>query len=87
LAIEDRILYPTLQKGTDQRLADMSRAYQEEMKGIANAYISFARKWGKVAAIAEKAEQFRQEANTVLKTLHTRMQKENTEFYPAVEAS
>lgn len=87
LAIEDRILYPTLQKGADQRLADMSRAYQEEMQGIANAYIAFARKWGKVAAIAEKAEQFRLEANTVLKTLHTRMQKENTEFYPAIEAA
>src|SRR3546814_410348 len=87
LAIEDRILYPTLQKAGDQRLADMSRAYQEEMQGIANAYIAFARKWGKVAAVAEKAEQFRQEANAMLKTLHTRMRKENTEFYPAIEAS
>ncbi|MGB3287884.1 MAG: hemerythrin domain-containing protein [Burkholderiaceae bacterium] len=87
LAIEDRILYPTLQKGQDQHLAEMSRSYQDEMKGIANAYIAFARKWSKVAAVADKAEQFRQEANTVLKTLHTRMQKENTEFYPAIEAS
>src|SRR5690606_7909759 len=79
LAIEDRILYPTLQRGSDQHLAEMSRVYQDEMQGIANAYINFARRWGKVAVLAEKAEQFRQEANTVLKTLHTRMQKENTE--------
>src|SRR3546814_16986131 len=32
LAIEDRILYPTLQKGENQHLADMSRRYQQEMQ-------------------------------------------------------
>src|SRR3546814_7661495 len=56
LAIEDRILYPTLQKGENQHLADMSRSYQQEMQGIANAYITFARKWGKVAVVARSEE-------------------------------
>ncbi|SHI18909.1 hemerythrin domain-containing protein [Pollutimonas bauzanensis] len=86
LAIEDRILYPALQNGPDARLAEMGRAYQDDMKGIANAYIAFSRRWTAAAIIAEKAEQFRAEANVVLKTLHGRMQKENTEFYPAIEA-
>src|SRR3546814_3633897 len=83
LAIEDRILYPRLQKGENQHLADMSGSYRQEMKGIANAYITFARKWGKVAVVAEKAEQFRKEAKVALKTCHTRLQKENTKSYPA----
>jgi hypothetical protein len=86
LAIEDRILYPALQNGSDARLAEMGRAYQEDMKGIANGYIAFSRRWNSAAVVAEKAEQFRGEANTVLKTLYARMQRENTEFYPAIEA-
>lgn len=85
LAIEDRILYPSLQKGGDAQLAAMGKAYQEDMKGIAHAYISFSRKWGLAAALAKAPEDFRNEANSVLKALHARMQRENTEFYPAIE--
>ena len=86
LAIEDRILYPALQASQDTGLVRMGKVYQEDMKGIASAYIAFSRRWSSAAAVAEKAEQFRTEANQVLKTLHQRMQKENTEFYPAIEA-
>src|SRR5690554_4037375 len=85
LAIEDRILYPSLQQGSDERLAEMGRAYQEDMKGIANGFIAFARKWSVAKTVTEQAEEFRAEANAVLKVLHLRMQKENTEFYPAIE--
>ncbi|NYT86226.1 hemerythrin domain-containing protein [Pollutimonas harenae] len=86
LAIEDRILYPSLQKGTDTGLAEMGKVYQEDMKGIASSFIAFARKWSVAKVVAEQAEAFRAEANTVLKVLHARMQRENTEFYPAIEA-
>ncbi len=85
LAIEDRILYPALQNGSDPKLSEMGRAYQEDMKGIASSYIAFSRQWSSAATIAAKAEQFRSEANTVLKTVYTRMLKENKEFYPAIE--
>jgi len=85
LAIEDRILYPALQQASNARLAQMGQAYQQDMKGIANAYIAFSRRWSSAAAVSSQAEQFRTEANTVLKTVHARMQKENTEFYPAIE--
>ena len=86
LAIEDRILYPALQASQDTGLVQMGKAYQEDMKGIAGAYIAFSRRWNSAAAVAGQAEQFRAEANQVLKALHQRMQKENTEFYPAIEA-
>ncbi|QAA92959.1 hemerythrin domain-containing protein [Pollutimonas thiosulfatoxidans] len=87
LAVEDRILYPSLQKGADLKLAEMGRAYEEDMKGIANEFIAFSRKWSVAKTVAEKAEEFRAEANSVLKVLHSRMQRENTEFYPAIEAA
>lgn len=87
LAIEDRILYPALQHGENPQLAAMGKAYQDEMKGIASSYIAFSRKWGTAATLVAQADEFRQEANRVLKTVYDRMQKENTEFYPAIEAS
>lgn len=87
LAIEDRILYPSLQKGGDPQLAAMGHAYQEDMKGIASEYIAFSRRWSSAAALQAHAEAFRKEANAVLKTLYLRMCRENTEFYPAIEAA
>jgi len=48
--------------------------------------MGFARRWNTSATVAQNPEGFRQDANQVLKVLHNRMQKENTEFYPAIEA-
>lgn len=87
LAIEDRILYPALQKGSNKKLADMGKAYQEDMQGIASAYIAFSRKWAAATTVMGQPEIFRTEANQVLKAVYDRMQKENSEFYPAIEAS
>lgn len=87
LAVEDRVLYPALQEGEDKALADMGRHYQEEMKDIASAYIAFSRHWNTPTQVANDPEKFRAEANTVLRRVHERMQKENTEFYPAIERS
>ncbi|MGB3276804.1 MAG: hemerythrin domain-containing protein [Castellaniella sp.] len=86
LAIEDRILYPSLEKSGDDRMARMSAAYQGDMKGIASAFINFARRWGDATRLTRNPEDFRTEANTVLKSVHARMLRENREFYPAVEA-
>lgn len=86
LAVENRILYPAVQQAADPALARMGKAYQDEMEGIANAYIAFSRRWETAQQVREQPEQFREDANKVLKVLHERMQKENREFYPAVDA-
>lgn len=86
LAVEDRILYPAVRRAADARISAMGETYQEEMKGIANAYIRFTSKWSDAARLAAEPEGFRAEANTVLKTVYERMVRENHEFYPAIEA-
>lgn len=85
LAMEDLVLYPALREGESVEMATMSRAYQEEMKGIATAYIKFSRHWNKITLAADP-QKFRDEANVVLKTVHSRIVKENTQFYPAIES-
>lgn len=86
LAIEDRILYPSLERSGDERMAGMSRAYQNDMQGIASAFINFARRWSNATLLTKNPDGFRAEANIVLKSVHARMVRENHEFYPAIEA-
>ncbi len=85
LAVEDRILYPAVQKADDPAISAMGAAYQNEMKGIANRYIRFTNQWSDAAKVAAQPEAFRDAANTILKEVYQRMQRENREFYPAIE--
>ena len=87
LAVEDRTLYPALEAGGDPQLSRMSRLYQQEMQGIVGAYFAFAAKWNTGRHVAAEPEQFRAEANTVLRQVYERMRREDTEFYPAIEAA
>jgi hypothetical protein len=87
LAVEDRVLYPALLASGDAALVRMSAAYQGEMQGIARAYLDFAGTWNLASRLEAEPEQFRAEANQVLKVLYERMQREDREFYPAIERS
>lgn len=86
LAVEDRTLYPALQAGGDAALARMSNLYQGEMEGIVGAYLAFAHKWNTAAHLLAAPEDFRREANVVLRTVYERIKKEDREFYSAIEA-
>ena len=87
LAVEDRVLYPALQTHARKDLAEMGRRYQDEMTDIASGYMVFSRRWNTAAAVARDPDAFRADANTLLKRVYVRMQKENIEFYPAIEAA
>ncbi|WP_342616239.1 hemerythrin domain-containing protein [Rhodoferax sp. GW822-FHT02A01] len=86
LAVEDQVLYPALRNGNNGVLAQMGKKFQDEMGAIASAYMGFAERWNQASRVSADPEGFRADANTVLKTVHARMQKENTVFYPAIEA-
>lgn len=87
LAIEDKFLYPAIEASGDADLRRMSRRYAAEMDGIAKDYLAFANSWNTASRIERDPEGFRADANTVLKQVYERMQRENVEFYPAIEAS
>ncbi len=86
LAVEDQILYPALRSGNNAILARMGQKFQNEMGSIASAYMMFAGRWNQAEKVARDPQGFRSDANSVLKIVHARMQKENTVFYPAIEA-
>ena len=86
LAVEDRLLYPALRAGADAELARLGERFQREMGAIAAAYMEFARRWNTPQSVRADPEGFRANANTVLRQVHERMQRENRDFYPRIEA-
>ena len=87
LAVEDRILYPTLEDSDDRVLKQMGRQYRDEMQTISKAYIAFAVKWNTPSPLMEQPEQFRTEANAIFKLIYDRIKKEDRDFYPVIEES
>ncbi|MFS2027250.1 hemerythrin domain-containing protein [Massilia sp. GER05] len=87
LRVEDSVLYPGLASDVNPRLARLGERYQREMDGIASAYFEFATRWNLANRVEANPEGFRADANRVLRVLFERMKREDTEFYPAIEAA
>jgi len=82
LAAEDRYVYPTLANSSDPAIAKLGTQFQQEMGGIAAAYVEFAGKWNTAPNVAADPEGFKDHANAIFKALHERIQRENKELYP-----
>lgn len=85
LAAEDRFLYPTLASSANPAAVRLGKKFQDEMGGIATAYMDFAGKWNIESKVAADPEGFRADANNIFKALHQRIQRENQELYPLAE--
>ncbi|MES2149064.1 MAG: hemerythrin domain-containing protein [Pseudomonadota bacterium] len=85
LAAEDLVLYPALAKSTDAGIAKIGKQFQQEMGGIAAAYMKFAGSWTTGKNVSSNPEGFREDANNIFKALHQRIQTENTELYPLAD--
>lgn len=85
LAGEDRMLYPAALRAGDAAVARLAQQYQDDMGPLAAEFEAFVRRWNTAQPLREQAETFRREANTVLRLLWERMQRENSEFYPRMK--
>lgn len=83
LSVEDNLLYPSVFSGD---LGDIASKYKQEMMEIASAFASYAAKWEKEESIVLAPMEFTAETSHVIRLLRHRIQKENVEFYPAVDA-
>ena len=85
--MEDQALYPALQRGNNPELTLLGAQYQKDMGPIAQAYEAFARRWNRPESVGRDEQGFRDDANRVLRMVHERMQRENRDFYPHIEAA
>lgn len=75
-------MYPAIYALQDPEITKLAHGFQDEMDGLAQAFDGFCRRWRQARAVAEDPEGFRNDANTVIKALHQRIQRENMHFYP-----
>lgn len=86
LAFEDTALYPTLLNHRDPRVRDKSRHYMEDMGGIKEEVKAHLGRWLSEARVRAEPDAFRRETEALLAALERRLQAEDTDFYPLVEA-
>ena len=85
LSAEDQFLYPHIEQDGNSTLRQVSSKFKREMTDIVSEYEVFSRRWNIASKLIGNDEAFRRDANTVLRKVFERMQKENKDFYPLVE--
>lgn len=87
LTMEDRSLYPTLLQHKDPKIAALARRFSDEIGGVTSAFLDFTKSWAEPGTIEKLPEKFRGELNAVIKVLALRMDREDKELYPLLEAT
>lgn len=85
LHLEDEILYPQIEECADPATAQMAKRYRTDMKPLTQKFAEFTNTWTE-SSIKSDPEGFRASANIVLKALHQRIEHEDREFHPRIEA-
>jgi hypothetical protein len=86
LAAEDKALYPAMMASSDRRTADCARTFEDQMGGLAAAYMAFADAWRSPDRILAETDAFARDCETVFGALAIRIKRENEELYPLADA-
>ena len=85
LKCEDWILYPRLKASGDVELQRLAREFVGEMGHLAEDFTAYDTRWTE-AVIARDWAGFCSETKTILDAIEMRIEREEAELYPAVEA-
>ncbi|PZT93153.1 MAG: hypothetical protein DI625_11290 [Sphingomonas sp.] len=80
LAKEDRLLHPLLQRGGDPVAAALSRRFEEEMGGLADAFKAYMHDWNG-QQIADDPDGFETATRGLAAVLADRIRREETQLY------
>lgn len=84
LKAEDWVLYPRLLASDDEAVASVARTFNEEMGGLAGAFVAYSDKWAANAIAADWAGYCR-ESRAIIDALSCRINRENRELYPLLD--
>jgi hypothetical protein len=87
LAMEDKVLYPTLLNSGRAEASALAQKYLEEMGGIKAAFAAYLAAWPSGAVIQKDAAGFIAQTKGILAALGKRIEAEEKHLYPAAEKS
>jgi hypothetical protein len=86
LKAEDWLVYPKLLRSSDPSIVHIAQFFVSEMGGLALAFREHSERWGAYAINSDWAS-YRQETAQLLKTLKTRITREDRDLYPLCSVS
>lgn len=86
LSMEDKSLYPRLMAHPDPRISGVAKKFMDEMGGIVDVVTAYSEKWSTERKIQANADAFVLETQGLFSALANRIDKENNELYPLVDA-
>lgn len=85
LAMEDRLLYPSMIRSRDAKIAGTATHLKAEMGSFANEFTVYMAAWSDLR-VAREWEAFRSETKAVLDRLADRIRREDETLYPLADA-
>lgn len=84
LALEDRLLYPSMIRSADAEVAKAAATLKAEMGSFAQEFTAYMARWNDLRVVREWAA-FQTETRAILDTLAKRIQREDQALYPLAE--
>ena len=84
LKAEDWVLYPRLLASSDDAIAETARTFNEEMGGLAAAFMAYSDKWN-ATAIAQDWAAYCADSRTIIDAPTDRITRENRELLPLLD--
>ena len=87
LSMEDQFLYPILMEQDDRQLQTTARKFLAEMGDLVTVFKNYSQKWISPSSIKANPAAFIKESTDILHALLQRIEREDRELYPLVEAA
>ncbi|MDQ3036028.1 MAG: hemerythrin domain-containing protein [Myxococcota bacterium] len=85
LAMEDKGLYPRLQRHSNERVRALATKYMTDMGSICQVFGAYIERWRDRLNIQNDAAAFVTETRGILGALSNRIAREDNELYPMVD--
>ena len=85
LAMEDRLLYPTLLDSGRKEASTLAHRYSEDMGGIKDAFGAYLAAWRSGPAIQKDPAGFIAQSKEMIAAVGKRIEAEEAHLYPAAE--
>jgi len=81
LSMEDKYMYPGLEKSEDDMIKKLAKKYQKEMGDLSEKFTEYKEKYNTKPKILNHESELRMETNKIFQEIEQRVHREESELY------
>lgn len=85
LSMEDKYMYPELEKSEDEHIKEMAEKYQREMGNLAEDFTLYKDKYNTKLKILNHKQEIKSETTNIFGEIEQRVHKEESELYQYIK--